>query len=70
MCEEKTMHEEKTYPEVMGHCSLGSPVVSIRSIPVVLPSSGEFPLTTRQCHHPRVVETTQVTQDLVDQSLL
>jgi hypothetical protein len=59
------MYEENTYLEVVWYCSLGSPVVSIRSIPVVVPSSGELPMTTQQCHHPRVVDMTQVTQHLV-----
>jgi hypothetical protein len=55
------------YPEVVCHYSLGNPVVSIRNKPVVLPSSGELPVTIRrQCHHTRVVETNQVTQHLVD----
>jgi hypothetical protein len=54
----KIINGENTYPEVMRHCSLGSPVVSIWSKPVVLPSSGELPTTIpRQCHHTRVVET-------------
>jgi hypothetical protein len=61
------MHEENTYPEVVQHYSLGSPVVSIRSKTVVVPSSGELPATIPgQCHHTRVVETNQVTQYLVD----
>jgi hypothetical protein len=60
------MHREKTYPEVVHHFSLGSPVVSIQSKLVVLPSSGELPATTPgQCHHTRVVEMDQVTQHLV-----
>jgi hypothetical protein len=62
------MNGEKTYLKVMRH-SLGSSIVSIRSKSEVLPSSGNFPLATWQCHHSRVVNTTQVTQDLVDQSL-
>jgi hypothetical protein len=60
------MNEEKTYLEVMQHCSLGSSIVSIRSKLEVLSSSGDFPLATWQCHHSRVVKTTWVTQDLVD----
>jgi hypothetical protein len=67
--EEKIMNEEKIYPEVMRHCSLGSSIVSIMSKPEVLPSSGNFPPAIWQCHHSRVVKTAQVTQDLVDQSL-
>jgi hypothetical protein len=67
--EEKTMNEGKTYPEVMQHYSLGSSIVSIMSKPEVLPSSGDFPSAIWQCHHSRVVKTTQITQDLVDQSL-
>jgi hypothetical protein len=51
----------------MHRCSLGVPVASIRSKPVVLPSSGELPATILgQCHDIRVVETNQVTQHLVD----
>ena len=53
----------------MGHCSLSSSIVSIMSKPEVLPSSGNYPLATWQCHHSRVVKTAQVTQDLIDQSL-
>jgi hypothetical protein len=61
------MHGENTYPEVVCHCSLGSTIVSIHSKLVVLPSSGELPMTIpRQCHHTRVVETNQVIQNLVD----
>jgi hypothetical protein len=61
------MHGENTYPEVMRHCSLVSPVVSILSKPIVLPSSGELQATIPgQCHYTRVVETNQVTQHLVD----
>jgi hypothetical protein len=53
------MHEEKTYLEVVRHYSLDSPVVSIRSKSVVLPSSGELPMTIlEQCHHTRVVDVT------------
>jgi hypothetical protein len=63
----KIMHEKKTYPEVVRHCSLGSPVVSIQSKLAVLPSSGELPATIpEQCHHIQVVEMNQVTQHLVD----
>jgi hypothetical protein len=61
------MHAENTYLEVMRHCSLGIPVASIWSKPVVLLSSGEFSVTIlRQCHHTRMVEMNQVTQHLVD----
>jgi putative intracellular protease/amidase len=61
------MHAKNTYPEVMYHYSLGIPVASICSKPVVLPSSGELPTTIPgQCHHTRVVETNQVTQHPVD----
>jgi hypothetical protein len=61
------MHEEKTYPKVMRHCSLDSPVASIWSKLVVLSSSGELQATIpEQCHHTRVVEMNQVTQHLVD----
>jgi hypothetical protein len=64
------MHGENTYPEVVHHCFRQSPVVSIRSKPVVLPSSGELPGTIpRRCHHTRVVEMNQFAQHLVDQSL-
>jgi hypothetical protein len=63
----KKIYEENTYPEVMCHCSLGSPVASIRSKPIVLPSSGDLTTTVPgHCHHTRVVETNQVTQHLVD----
>jgi hypothetical protein len=63
----KIMHGEKTYLEVMSHWSLGSPIVSIRSKPVVLPSIGELQVTILGlCHHTRVVDTNQVTQHLVD----
>jgi hypothetical protein len=63
----KKIYGENTYPEVVRHCSLGSPVASIRSEPIVLPSSGELTTTIPgQCHHTRVVETNQVTQHLVD----
>jgi hypothetical protein len=49
------------------HYSLGSPIASIRSKPIVLPGSGELTTTVpRHCHHTRVVETKQVTQHLVD----
>jgi hypothetical protein len=61
------MHGENTYLEVMRHCSLGIPVASIWSKPVVLQSSGELPVTIHgKCHHTHVVETNQVTQHLVD----
>jgi hypothetical protein len=61
------MHGENTYPKVVRHCSLGIPVASIWSKPVVLPSSGELPVTILgQCHRTRVVETNQLTQHLVD----
>jgi hypothetical protein len=61
------MDGENTYPEVMQHCSLGSPVVSIRRKLVVVQSSGELLATIpEQCQHTRVVETNQVTQHLVD----
>jgi hypothetical protein len=61
------MHGENTYPKVMRHCSLGSPIVSIWSKSVVLPSSGELQVTIpRQCHHTRLVEMNQVTQHLID----
>jgi hypothetical protein len=61
------MHGEKTYPEVVCHCSLDSPVVSIRSKPVVVPSSGELKaIIPGQCHHIGVVKTNQVTQHLID----
>jgi hypothetical protein len=61
------MHAENTYPEVMRHCSLGIPVASIWSKPIVLPSSGDLPaIIPGKCHHTRVVETNQITQHLVD----
>jgi hypothetical protein len=61
------MHREKIYPEVVHHCSLGSPIVSIRSNPVVVPSISELQVTIpEQCHHTQVVEMNQVTQQLVD----
>jgi hypothetical protein len=51
----------------MRHCSLGGPIASIRSEPIVLPSSHELTMTVPEhCHHPRVVEANQVTQHLVD----
>jgi hypothetical protein len=63
----KKIYEENIYPEVMRHCSLGSPVASIRSEPIALPSSGELTMTINgHCLHTRVVETNQVTQHLVD----
>jgi hypothetical protein len=63
----ETMHAENTYPEVMHHYSLGIPVASIKSKPVVLPSSGKLPATIlEQCHHTWVAEMNQVTQHLVD----
>jgi hypothetical protein len=49
--EEKIMHGEKTYPEVMHHYSLGNPIISIRSKPIVLPSSGELHATIPGCDH-------------------
>jgi hypothetical protein len=56
------MHGENIYPEVVRHCSLGSPIVSIRSKLVVVPSSGDHLATIpRQCHHTQVLETNQVT---------
>jgi hypothetical protein len=61
------MQGENTYPEVMRHCSLGIPVAFVWSKPVMLPSSGELPMTILgHCHHTRVVEMNQVTQHLVD----
>jgi hypothetical protein len=58
---------EKTYSEVVRHCSLGTPIISILSKLVVLPSSDEIPTTIPgQCHHTRVVEMNQVNQHLVD----
>jgi hypothetical protein len=63
----KIIYGENTYPEVVHHCSLGSPVASIRSELIVLPGSGELMTTVpRQCHYPQVVEMNQVTQHLVD----
>jgi hypothetical protein len=63
----KIMHGENIYPEVVRHCSLGIPVASIWSKPVVLPSSGELSMTILgQCHYTRVMEMNQVTQHLVD----
>ncbi len=63
----KKKYEENTYPEVVRHCSLGCPVASIRSEPIVLPSSGELTTTVPgHCHHTRVVEMNQVTQHLID----
>jgi hypothetical protein len=63
----KIIHREKTYLEVVHHCSLRSPVVSIWSKPVVLSSSGELPMIIPgQCHHTWVVEMNQVTQHMVD----
>jgi hypothetical protein len=60
------MHEENTYPEFVRHCSLGIPVASIQSKPVLLPSSGELLETIpRQCHHTLMVEMNQVTQHLI-----
>jgi hypothetical protein len=51
----------------MCHYSLGSPVASIKSELIVLPSSGELTMIVPgHCHHTRVVETNQVTQHLVD----
>jgi hypothetical protein len=56
------MHAENTYAEVVCHCSLGIPIASIWSKPVVLPSSGELPVTIPgQCHHTQVVEMNQIT---------
>jgi hypothetical protein len=61
------MQGEKTSIEVVHHCSLDSPVVSIRSKPVVVPVGGELqPIIPGQCHHTRVVETNQVIQYLID----
>jgi hypothetical protein len=63
----KKKYEKNTYPEVVRHCSLGGPVASIRSELIVLPSSHKLTTTVPgHCHHPRVVETNQVTQHLVD----
>jgi hypothetical protein len=63
----KIIYGENTYPEVVRHYSLSSPVASIRSEPIVLPCSGELTtIVPRQCHHTLVVETNQVTQHLVD----
>jgi hypothetical protein len=51
----------------MRHYSLGSPIASIRSEPIVLPSSGELTMTILgHCHHTRVVKTNQVIQHLID----
>jgi hypothetical protein len=48
---------EKIYPEDVHHYSLGSPVISIWSKPVMLSSSGELPTNIpEQCLHTRVVE--------------
>jgi hypothetical protein len=59
--------KKNTYPEVVHHCSLGGPVASIRSEPIVLSSSHKLTKTIPgHCNHPRVVETNQVTQHLVD----
>jgi hypothetical protein len=61
------MQVENTYLEVVRHYSLGIPIASIWSKPVVLPSSGELPVTIPgQCHHTQVVEMNQVTQHPVD----
>jgi hypothetical protein len=52
------MHREKTYLEVVRHYSLGSPIVTIQSKLLVLPSSGKLPVTILgQCHYTQVVET-------------
>jgi hypothetical protein len=42
----KIMNEEKTYPQIMQHCSLRSSIVSIMSKSEVLSSSGDFPLSS------------------------
>jgi hypothetical protein len=56
------MHGENTYTEVIQHCSLGSPVVSVRSKTVVVLISGELLATILgQCHHTQVLEMNQVT---------
>jgi hypothetical protein len=61
------MPEENTYPEVVRHCSLSSHIISIRIKLVLLPSSGELPVTIpEQCHHAQVTEMNQITQHLVD----
>jgi hypothetical protein len=63
----KKKYEKNTYTEVVRHCSLGGPVASIRSKPIVLSSSHDLTTTVPgHCHHPQVVETNQVSQHLVD----
>jgi hypothetical protein len=63
----KKIYGENNYSKVVRHCSLGSPVASIRSEVIMLPCSAEITTTVpRQCDHTRVVEMNQVTQHLVD----
>jgi hypothetical protein len=63
----KKKYEKNTYLEVVRHCSVGGTVASIRSEPIVLPSSRELTtIVPGHCHHPWVVETNQVIQHLVD----
>jgi hypothetical protein len=51
----------------MRHGSWGSPVASIKSKQIVVPSSGELTTTVPgHCRHTRVVDMNQVTQHLVD----
>jgi hypothetical protein len=53
----KKKYEENIYPEVVRHCSLGSPVASIRSKPIALPSSGKLTMTINGHRlHTRAVE--------------
>jgi hypothetical protein len=42
--------------------ALVSSVVSIWSILIVVLSNSELLMITRQCHHPQIVKTNQVTQ--------
>jgi hypothetical protein len=63
----KKNYKKNTYPEVVRYFSLDGPVASMRSEPIMLSSSHELTMTVPgRCHHPRVVETNQVTQHLVD----
>jgi hypothetical protein len=63
----KKIYDANTYPEVVRHYSLDSPVASIKSELIVLPSSGELMTTIPgYCHNTQVVETYQVTQHLID----
>jgi len=60
-----------TYPEVMPHSSLGMLIILIKLVSKHVPAmaSDSF-IATWMSHNPRPVKTEQVTQDMVNRSVV